>query len=130
MQFSVKVTDYQKNLMLNICDIDLLGKNIIQEELNMTISKSYYGEKIIDHEEAESLLKSASIINMVGKETISLSLKLGVGSENGVKKIGGVPFLIVFKMWFCNNDSILNAVLIMFSKIKKKSILSSEGQLT
>lgn len=84
--------------MLNICDIDLLGKNIIQEELNMTISKSYYGEKIIDHEEAESLLKSASIINMVGKETISLSLKLGVGSENGVKKIGGVPFLIVFKM--------------------------------
>ena len=98
MQFSVKVTDYQKNLMLNICDIDLLGKNIIQEELNMTISNSYYGEKIIDHEEAESLLKSASIINMVGKETISLSLKLGVGSENGVKKIGGVPFLIVFKM--------------------------------
>jgi len=98
MQFSVKVTDYQKNLMLNICDIDLLGKNITQEELNMTISKSYYGEKIIDHEEAESLLKSASIINMVGKETISLSLKLGVGSENGVKKIGGVPFLIVFKM--------------------------------
>ena len=98
MQFSVKVTDYQKNLMVNICDLDLLGKKIIQEELNMTISKSYYGEKIIENEEAEILLKSASIINMVGKETISLSLKLGVGSENGVKKIGGVPFLIVFKM--------------------------------
>lgn len=98
MQFSVKVTDYQKNLMLNICDLDLLGKNIIQEELNMNISKSYYGEKIIEYDEAESLLKRASIINMVGKETVSLSLKLGVGSENGVKKIGGVPFLIVFKM--------------------------------
>ena len=98
MQFSVKVTDYQKNLMLNICDLDLLGKNIIQEELNMNISKSYYGEKIIEYDEAENLLKRASIINMVGKETISLSLKLGVGSENGVKKIGGIPFLIVFKM--------------------------------
>ncbi len=98
MQFSVKVTDYQKNLMLNICDLDLLGKNIIQEELNMNISKSYYGEKIIEYNEAENLLKRASIINMVGKETISLSLKLGVGSEKGVKKIAGVPFLIVFKM--------------------------------
>lgn len=130
MQFSVKVTDYQKNLMLNICDIDLLGKNIIQEELNMTISKSYYGEKIIDHEEAESLLKSASIINMVGKETISLSLKLGVGSENGVKKIGGVPFLIVFKMWLHARYFWFYVVLTMFSKIKKKSILSSKGQLT
>ena len=98
MQFSVKVTDYQKNLMLNICDIDLLGKNIVEDQLNMNISKSYYGEKIIEHEEAKHLLKNASIINMVGKDTVSLSLELGVGSENGVKKVAGVPFLIVFKM--------------------------------
>ncbi len=98
MQFSVKVTDYKKNLMLNICDIDLLGKNIVQDKLKMNISKSYYGEKIIEHEEAKHLLKNASIINMAGKSTVSLSLDLGVGSENGVKTIGGVPFLIVFKI--------------------------------
>ncbi len=98
MPFSVKITSYQKNQMLNICDMDLLGKNIVEDKLNMNISKSYYGEKIIEHEEAKTLLKSSSIINMVGKETISLSLELGVGSENGVKVVGGVPFLIVFKM--------------------------------
>jgi hypothetical protein len=98
MQFSIKTTDYQKNLMLNICDAELLGKNIVENELNMKISESYYGEKLVEHEEARTLLKNASIINMVGKETISLSLELGVGNENGVKKIAGVPFLIVFKM--------------------------------
>ncbi|MFB5616820.1 MAG: DUF424 domain-containing protein [Nitrosopumilus sp.] len=98
MQFSIKTTDYQKNLMLNICDAELLGKNIVENELNMKISESYYGEKLVEHEEARTLLKNASIINMVGKETISLSLELGVGTESGVKKIGGVPFLIVFKM--------------------------------
>ena len=98
MQFSVKVSDYQKSLMVNICDIDLLGKNLVEDKLNMNISKSYYGEKIIEHEEAKHLLKNASIINMVGKDTVSLSLELGVGSENGVKKVAGVPFLIVFKM--------------------------------
>jgi hypothetical protein len=98
MQFSIKTTDYQKNLMLNICDAELLGKNIVENELNMKISESYYGEKLVEHEEARTLLKNASIINMVGKKTISLSLELGVGSENGVKKIAGVPFLIVFKM--------------------------------
>lgn len=98
MQFSVKTTDYEKNLMLNICDIDLLGKTIVENELNMNISKSYYGEKIIEHEEARNLLKNASIINMVGKETISLSLEIGIGSEKSVKIIDGIPFLIVFKM--------------------------------
>ncbi|MDH3618215.1 MAG: DUF424 domain-containing protein [Nitrosopumilus sp.] len=98
MQFSVKITDYQKNLMLNICDADLLGKNIVEDQLNMNISKSYYGQKIIEHEEAKHLLKNASIINMVGKDTVSLSLELGVGSENAIKLVGGIPFLIVFKM--------------------------------
>ena len=98
MQFSVKVSEYQNNAMLNICDAELLGKNIIEDELNMHISESYYGEKFVEKDEAETLLKNSSIINMVGKETISLSLGLGIGSENGVKIISGVPFLIVFKM--------------------------------
>lgn len=98
MQFSVKVTDYQKNIMLNICDANLLGKKIIQDELNMHISENYYGEKFVEKEEAKTLLKNSSIINMVGKETISLSLQLGIGSEAGVKTISEVPFLIVFKM--------------------------------
>ena len=98
MQFSVKVTDYQKNIMLNICDIELLGKNIIQDDLKMNISKNYYGQKLVDKEEATTLLKNSSIINMVGQNTISLSIKLGIGSENGIKSVSGVPFLIVFKM--------------------------------
>ena len=98
MQFSVRVTDYQKNIMLNICDAELLGKNIIQDDLNMNISKRYYGEKLVEKEEATTLLKKSSIINMVGKETISLSVELGIGSENGIKSILGIPFLIVFKM--------------------------------
>ncbi|MCV0413121.1 DUF424 family protein [Nitrosarchaeum sp.] len=98
MRFSVKITEYQKNLMLNICDAELLGKSISENELTMKISESYYGNEIIEIDEAKKLLESSNIINMVGKDTISLSLELGIGSENGVKKISGVPFLIVFKM--------------------------------
>jgi hypothetical protein len=98
MRFSIKLTDYQKNPMLNICDADLLGKKISEKDLQLHISKHYYGEKIVEKKEAENLLKSSSIINMVGKETVSLSMSLGIGSENGVKEINGIPFLIVFKM--------------------------------
>ena len=96
MQFSVRITEYQKKIMLNICDADLLGKKIIQDELTIHISQNYYGERFVEREEAESLLKNSSIINMVGKETVSLSVNLGIGSENGIKIISDVPFLIVF----------------------------------
>ncbi|KEQ56761.1 hypothetical protein AAA799E16_00964 [Marine Group I thaumarchaeote SCGC AAA799-E16] len=98
MPFAVRQTDYQKNPMLSICDAELLGKTIVEGELNMHISESYYGERFVEKDEAQTLLKNSAIINMVGDETVSLSIDLGIGSENGVKKISGVPFLIVFKM--------------------------------
>ena len=98
MTFSVRVSNYQKNTMLNICDAELLGKKIIQDGLNIHISQSYYGEKLVAKEEAKSLLKNSSIINMVGKEIVSLSIELGIGTESGIKTISDIPFLIVFKV--------------------------------
>lgn len=98
MPFSVHVSNYQNNTTLNICDAKLLGKKIVQDKLIMNISESYYGEKFVEKEEAKSLLKTSSIINMVGEETVSLSVELGIGNKNGIKIISGIPFLIVFKM--------------------------------
>ena len=98
MSFSVRESNHQNNLMLNICDSDLLGKKIVDDKVTMNISKSYYCERIVEKEEAENLLKKSSSINMVGKETISLSINLGIGSSQGVKEINGIPFLLIFKM--------------------------------
>ena len=96
--FSARIINHNNTRLLNICDSDLLGKTIISEKLSIKISESYYGEKLIKKEEAAHLLKECNNINMVGEEIISLSIDLGVGSENGIKKIDGIPFLIVFKM--------------------------------
>jgi len=96
MQFSIRVTEYQKNIMLNICDAELLGKKIIQDELTMHISESYYGQRFVEKDEAKTLLKNSSIINIAGKETVSLAIDLGIGSENGIKMVSEVPFLIIF----------------------------------
>ena len=98
MPFAVRTTNYQNQSMLNICDAEILGKKIIEGELTMNISENYYGERFVEREEAEILLKTSSIINMAGKETISLSLQLGIGSENAVKIVSDVPFLIIFNM--------------------------------
>ena len=98
MQFSVRTTNYQKQSMLNICDAELLGKKIIEGDLTMHISENYYGERFVEKDEAESLLNNSSIINMAGKETVSLALKLGIGTEKAVKIVSDVPFLIIFNM--------------------------------
>ena len=96
MPYSVRVSDYQKNTMVNMSDIELIGKDVIDGELKINISENYYGKQIVEKDEAISLLKSASIMNLVGKETISLAIEVGIGSKDGVKIISDIPFLIIF----------------------------------
>ena len=98
MLFSVRITNHQNNLMLNICDSSLLGKKIVDDKVTMNISKSYYCERFVEKKEAQNLLKKCSSINMVGQETVSLSVSLGIGSDQAIKEINGVPFLLIFKM--------------------------------
>ena len=84
--------------MLNICDYNLLGKTLSRDDFSIKINESYYGERTIKKEEAKILLSESDNINMVGKEIISLSVNIGIGSQEGVKEIDGIPFLLVFKM--------------------------------
>ena len=96
MQFSVRISDYQKNTMVNMCDAELLGNDVVDGELKIHINENYYGKQLVDKDEAISFLKSASMINLVGKDTISLAIDLGLGSESGIKIISDIPFLIIF----------------------------------
>ena len=96
--FSARLVNQQNMSMLNICDYELLGKTITNHGLKIEINQTYYGEKKIDDVEAKYLLKKSTSVNMVGKQIISLSVSLGIGTLNGVKEIDGIPFLIVFKM--------------------------------
>ena len=96
--FYARVINQKNTHMLNICDADLLGRTLNRDNFSLKISEKYYGEKVVEKEEAEALLKGSDNINMVGKEIISLSTNIGVGSHNGVKEIDGIPFLIVFKV--------------------------------
>ena len=98
MRFFVKTSNYQSSNMLNMCDEDLLGKVIKNGNAQITISQSYYGQRLVDDTEAKTLLQNCSILNLVGKNTIQMSVDLKIGSQQGVKLIDGVPFLIIFKM--------------------------------
>ena len=97
MAFAVRTVNYQRNKMLNMCDSSLVGKVLTEGDLTMNITPGYFAERIVDETEAEQLLRSSSIINMVGEETIAFSVKIGIGSSKGVKRINGIPFLLVFK---------------------------------
>ena len=96
--FSARLIKHKDSSMLNICDKDLLGKTLNRDNFSLKISEEYYAEKVVEKEEARDLLQKSDNINMVGKKIINLSVNMGIGSQEGIKVIDGVPFLIVFKM--------------------------------
>lgn len=98
MRFFVRTSNYQNSAMLNMCDEDLLGRVIKNGKIQINISKSYYGQRLVEHDEAEVLMKNSTILNLVGKQTIDMSVDLKIGTRQGVKTIDDVPFLIIFKM--------------------------------
>ena len=96
--FCARLINHNNTRMLNICDADLLGMTLNRDNFSLKISEKYYAEKTVEKEEAMGLLQESDSINMVGKDIISLSVNMGIGSKEGVKEIDGIPFLIVFKM--------------------------------
>ena len=96
--FSARLLNHSDTRMLNICDADLLGRTLNRGNFTLKISEKYYAQKVVDKEEAKDLLRRSNNINMVGKDIISLSVNMGIGSREGVKEIDGIPFLLVFKM--------------------------------
>ena len=96
--FSARLINHKDTCMLNICDTELVGRTLNRGSFTLKISEKYYAQKVVEKEEAKDLLRRANNINMVGKEIISLSVNMGIGSQEGVKEIDGIPFLIIFKM--------------------------------
>lgn len=95
--YALRKIKYQETQMINICDLNLIGKEINQGDFNISISKDFFYSEEITKEDAINVLKSSSIINMVGKDIVDLALSLNLAKKNSVKIIENVPFLMIFK---------------------------------
>ena len=87
---------YQNSLMVNICDIELIGKNIRQDVMNIDISTKFFSEQIKE-KEVKELLTNCSIANLIGEKIVEIALSLGLAKKESVKIISDVPFLMIFK---------------------------------
>ena len=96
-KYASRVTRYQGSVMISICDLELVGKTLIDGELVVNLSKEYFQEQIIEENQAPELLKSCTIANLVGTRIVDLAISLRLANQSGVKHISGIPFLMIYK---------------------------------
>ena len=82
----------KRDVVLAMCDDDLLDKKIGDGKLKITVSKQFYGEKLIGSEaDAVKYLGKCTIGNIVGKRIVALAEKNGFITKENILLIGGVP---------------------------------------
>jgi hypothetical protein len=96
-RYALRIMKYQDSTMINMCDVELIGMKIEQGDLVIDISKEYFQQEIIEEFQAERLLRLCSIANLVGERIVKLAIDLRFAKEMSIKRISGVPFLMIFK---------------------------------
>ncbi len=77
--------------VVTLCDKELIGKTFGEKNLQLNISERFYKGKELPEDEIIKILKCASNINIIGKKSIKLALKIGIISKQNIIKIKGVP---------------------------------------
>jgi hypothetical protein len=98
-RYAIRITKYQGSLMINICDIELIGTRLEEGELLIDITKEYFQQEIIEAIKAEELLRTCSVANLVGERIVSQAVQLKFAKERSIRRISGVPFLMIFKFY-------------------------------
>jgi len=83
----------KKDILVVICDEELLGKKLRMKDRKITIeiSKKFYGGKLIDGTTAIKMLEKATIGNLMGKNIVELASKNGFIVKENVILIDGIP---------------------------------------
>jgi|SRR3989338_4840166 len=83
-----------------ICDSELLGKCFEEDIFQLDIKESFYkGDKKTEQEVIQIIIDMKSedaTFNIVGERAVNAAIKAGLISEDSVRKIQGIPFVLVF----------------------------------
>lgn len=95
--FAVRTAEFKGNVLVNICDEELVGRTVTEGKLKMHISKEFYFGEVVNMGEALRLIRTCAIVNLAGRRSVSLALDNSMGAKEAVRQIEDVPFLMIYK---------------------------------
>ena len=82
--------------VVGICDKDLLGRTLEQDDICLDVSEKFYKGQIKDKSEVLKLLKEHDNINIVGQNAIMVAKTNNLIADH--KEINGIPYAMIFKV--------------------------------
>lgn len=90
-RFAYKIFRQESDTLLAISDFSVIGKTFEEGDRQIFVSEDFYHGKVCNGNEAKKLIRSATIVNAVGKNIVSLLVKEHIVDKNSILIIKGVP---------------------------------------
>jgi hypothetical protein len=87
-----------RNVLLAICDCEILGKTLKEGKIVFHIKEDFYKGGKVSVEEAMEMIKNSTIVNMVGKHCVEKAIKKGYVHPEAVLNIAGIPHAQIVKI--------------------------------
>jgi len=95
--FSVRTSEYQGTVLVNICDEELVGKTFSEGKLRVHLSPDFYSGEVVGTGEALRLIRTCSIVNLAGQRSVHLAVNNDIGNPEAIREIEKIPFLMIYK---------------------------------
>jgi uncharacterized protein len=87
-----------QNVLLAVCDCDLLGKTLREGKIVFKIKDEFYNGRKATVDEAVGLINNSTIVNLVGKCCVETAIAQGYVHPDAVIKIEGIPHAQIMKL--------------------------------
>ena len=87
-----------QNVMLAVCDCELLGKTLKEGKIVFRIKNEFYNGRKATVEEAVDLIGNSTIVNLVGKCCVEKAIAEGYVHPEAVIEIAGIPHAQIIKI--------------------------------
>ena len=98
MEVYVNLKKAGRNVLLAICDCELLGKTLREGKIVFHIKDEFYNGRKATVEEAMGMIDNSTIVNLVGRCCVEKAITQGYVHPEAVIKIEGVPHAQIVKL--------------------------------
>ena len=98
MEVYVNLKKVGRNVLLAICDCEVLGKTLREGKIVFHVKDEFYNGGKVTVEEAVSMIDNSTIVNMVGKNCVEKAIEKGYVHPEAVLNIEGIPHAQIIKL--------------------------------
>ncbi len=97
MEVYVNLKKVGKNVLLAICDCEILGRTLREGKIVFHVKDEFYNGGKVTLEEALGMIDNSTIVNMVGRNCVEKAVEKGYVHPDAVLNIEGIPHAQIVK---------------------------------